>query len=164
MKKYLLFRLAKRSFRIQYFRGSIIRCLIAIALSGMYIFLSHLFGWDVVSDLADGGDGIFDYLSDPFLEVSFFVIFVPWDLRRMKDAGINWWWIVLFEILLRLPAPPEIEGSDFVVHNVVHGIFSTVPYLVFTLILIFKPGKIYRDFIRKSPFRRNNNSKVTFSE
>ena len=149
--------------RIQYFRGSVIRAFIVFGIVLLNFFFSYLFGWDVGLGLADNGDSIWLYMEDPLVATSSFIIFLPWDLRRMKDAGINWWWIVLFETLIRLPEPPAIDGAEFLHHNVAYIILALIPYLIFCLILIFKPGKIYRDFVSNGSARRGGSSKVTFS-
>ena len=82
----------------------------------------------------------------------------------MKDASINWWWIVLFETLIRLPEPPDFDGTKFLGHNIAYMIFAIIPYLIFSLLLVFKPGKIYRDFASNGSARRGSGSKVTFSD
>ena len=149
--------------RIQYLRGLAIRSLILFVIILLNYFLSFLFGWDVGSDLIDEGEGYLEYLGDPLVSASASIIFLPWDLRRMKDAGIKWWWLVVFEILLRLPEPPEIDGGDFIAQNAAYLCVSTIPYFIFSLMLLLKPGQIHKDFLRNGPARRGRN-KVTFSE
>ena len=148
--------------RIQYFRGNVVRTLILMGVIGANYIFSAMFGWDVWNDIVDEGDAYLEYLKDPLVVVSFFIIFVPWDLRRMKDAGISWWWIVPIEILFRLPDPPAIDGADYVSQNAAHFLVSFVPHFVFYMILLFKPGQAHRDFLRDGRARRGS-GKVTFS-
>ena len=150
--------------RIEYFRGNVLRVLIVFGIFLLNLFLSYLFGWDVGSDFSDADGRFLLYLEDPLVATSVFIIFLPWDLRRMKDAGINWWWIAFFETLVRLPEPPDIDGTEFLGHNIAYMLFAVIPYLIFCLILVFKPGKIYRDFVSNGPVRGNGGSKVTFSD
>ena len=149
--------------RIDYFRGTFFRLFVWLLVVVFNFFVSLLFGWDVWADFNEN-ETYLVYLSDPLVAISEFVIFVPWDLRRMKDAGIRWWWIVPIVILESIPEPPAIDGSEFVGHNLAHGVICLIPTFIFGFVLLFKPGRIYKNYIRSKSLQISEDIKVTYSE
>ena len=102
------------------------------------------------------------YARDPMPRLVAFVLFVPIELRRMKDAGIAYSWLIVYYFLLYLPVPPS--GEDYISQQNLHAAVSDIPAYLFQALLLLKPGKSY--LAHKAIFkkRERGSDKVTFSE
>ena len=158
--------------RIQYFRGWIFRSTLIVSISIVSWLIAWAFGWhasiDPLEEVLGESDShiIFFLLSDTMsiVTVSSFILTVPWDLRRMKDAGISWWWIVPFEFLIHMPTPPDdVVGIDLIGEHLAYAFFCITPCVIFWLVLFFQPGKIYRKFAQDK-FNRTRKNRITFSD
>ena len=158
--------------RIQYFRGWIFRSTLIVSISIVSWLIWWAFGWYAEIDLSKEVLGesdshiIFLLLSDtlPIVTVSSFILTVPWDLRRMKDAGISWWWIVPFEFLIHMPSPPDdVVSIELLGERLAYAFFCITPCVIFWLVLFFQPGKIYRKFAQDK-FNRTRKNRITFSD
>ena len=122
--------------RLRYFRQGLLRALLMIPLLVVYAGLS----------LLAGNDLSFALFESPFVTVLGLVLFIPIDLRRMNDAGIKYWWLVVFQGLWLLPVSPASEVMT--AYDKFHALIVVLPMIVWSLILLFKPGREYREFVR----------------
>ena len=111
--------------------------LILLSVGAVNVVFSALMGLelDTLSWFEDQG-GLFT--------AAVLVLFIPIDIRRMNDIGINLWWLVLFEFLSLLPYP--ISGSP---QQTPYLILVVMPQLFWALFLLFKSGKEYREYRRQ---------------
>ena len=88
--------------RLAYLRKVIQRILILIVVMGFNLGLSALMGIEIDST---------SYIAEQssLISVAALILFVPIDIRRLNDLGVNLWWIFVIEILTLLPQP--IQGS-----------------------------------------------------
>ncbi len=123
--------------RHAYLRKIIQRILILIAVGAVNIIFSALMGLelDSLAWFEDQG-GLFTAAA--------LVLFIPIDIRRMNDIGINLWWLVVFELLSLLPYPAS--GSP---QHTPYLILVVVPQIFWALFLLLKPGKEYREYRRQ---------------
>ena len=125
--------------RLSYFSRSIYRIPLMIAGIAINFGLNLLIGYPPSVELFQTS------LSDPLVTVMSLVFFLPLTIRRANDAGISFWWVIVFEILYLVPEPSEDMAS--------YGIYTllvSIPYLVWCLIIVFKPGKDLREHRRSN--------------
>ena len=84
-------------------------------------------------------------LTDQLVTVMSLVILLPLTIRRANDAEISFRWVIFFEILYFAPEPSE----DMAFYGV-YMLLVSIPYLVWCLIIVLKPGKALRENHRSS--------------
>lgn len=125
--------------RLAYFSREIYRIPLIVAVIAINFGLNLLIGYPPSLELFQAS------LSDPLVTVMSILLFLPITIRRANDAGISFWWAVFFEILYLVPEPSEGMAS--------YGIYTllvSIPYLVWCLIILFKPGKALREHRRST--------------
>ena len=123
--------------RHAYLRKVIQRILILIVVMGFDLGLKALMGIEIDSR---------SYIAEQssLISVASLVIFVPIDIRRLNDLGVNLWWLAVIEVLALLPQPAQDSPQfPFYILTVV------VPSLLWAAFMLFKPGKEYREFLRQ---------------
>ena len=123
--------------RLAYLRKVIQRILILIVVMGFNLGLNALMGIEI-----DRPSYIAEQSS--LISVAALVIFVPIDIRRLNDLGINLWWVAVIEVLTLLPQP--VQGSPQFPFYI---LIVVVPNLFWAAFMLFKPGKEYREFLRQ---------------
>ena len=123
--------------RLAYLRKVIQRILILIIVMGFNLGLNALMGIEI-----DRPSYIAEQSS--LISVAALVIFVPIDIRRLNDLGINLWWVAVIEVLTLLPQP--VQGSPQFPFYI---LIVVVPNLFWAAFMLFKPGKEYREFLRQ---------------
>ena len=150
--------------RKEYLGQTIKRLFLFGAFYAIYLVLAVIFGWDAfVSPSTEISESsLAAYARDPMPRLVAFVLFVPIELRRMKDADIAYWWLIVYYFLLYLPVPPS--GEDYISQQNLHAAVSDIPAYLFQALLLLKPGKSY--LAHKTIFkkRERGSDKVTFSE
>ena len=123
--------------RLAYLRKVIQRILILIVVMGFNLGLNALMGIEIDSP---------SYIAEQssLISVAALIIFVPIDIKRLNDLGVNLWWIVVIEVLTLLPQPAQ--GSPQLPFYV---IIVVVPNLFWAAFMLLKPGKEYREFLRQ---------------
>ena len=148
--------------RNEYFYAGISRGFVFLGIAALNYGLNALWGWDVTFTEESSWEWVF---ADPLVTVAWLIIFIPIIIRRLNDAGVNLWWAFAFEALVLMPQPPaDSEGP-----TAAYGILVILPYLIWMLLLQFKPGKAYQKWRRQCRSQRSNQfengrSRVTFSE
>lgn len=122
--------------RLQYFSRSFYRMLLLLPLTAAYAALWVLAGNDLSAQLFEGR----------FFTTIVLILFIPLDLRRMNDIGLKYWWLVAAEALNLLPTAAESTTTSL--YSSIHMLAVNLPYAVFYLYLLLKPGRTYREHRR----------------
>ena len=137
--------------RLDYFKSTVLRCLISGLISVIYIVLKYL----LLKTYAPGVTPSLEIWTEQIAEspnTEDFIIagivnllfFVPIEIRRITDLRIDYKWIapgcLVFFIPWELITKIDI-GILFMF------LFNGVVWVV-ELVLLFRPGQEYKDFIR----------------
>ena len=143
------FELKGRLGRWDYFKRFVVRATIA-----SFAFLSFLTVWYLLTQAMVPDTPVYGDWLDSFFErsqqnpYSFgkllmnllgLAIFLPLEIRRANDINLNYWWIFATHIGFFIP--------DQVVGIAIAFIFSSY-CVVISLILQFKPGETFREWVR----------------
>ena len=127
-----------------YFGAGIYRGVISLLVVALDMGLHYMFGWTY--EFADA-DAFWSIFESSLSVIAGFVLMLPIDIRRANDAGLSGWFVVLLWFLTLIPSPPEAAANEIMsAYLLVIGL----PFIVMQLILQFKPGRAYRDWIRSN--------------